>query len=170
VGDGPLRRFSTVCWLAIAFISVPQASAQTLYKSIRPDGSVEYSDKPTRDAIRIERYDLAPQDPQEAARAERQRAADAVRLREFEAKERRREQALDRADAEVLAAIANLQRAQRELDGGVEPQPGDNVGTAGGFARRSDAYYARLQQLSDSVAAAQRRLDRAYAARNALRD
>lgn len=158
-----------VC-LAIALACAQQAWAQTLYKSVRPDGSVEYSDKPTRDAVKIERYELAPPDPENAARAAKLRADEQVRLREFEAKEQRREQALDRVDAELKAALAALQLAQQKLDAGAEPQPGENIGTVRGFARRNEAYYERLQQLSDNVAAAQRRLDRAYAARNALRD
>ena len=153
---------------ALAF-STP-SWAQTLFKSFRADGSVEYSDKPPRDAVRVERYELVPSEPQDAGRAAKQRAADSMRLREFEAREHKREVARERADAELNAALAALQQAQQRLDAGVEPEPGENIGTARGFVRRNDRYYERLQRLSDAVASAQRRLDRAYAARNALRD
>ena len=144
--------------------------AQTLYKSIRPDGSVEYSSTPSRDAVRIETYEKVPASPEDAARAASQRAEEQRRLRQFEERERRREQALDKADAELNSALDALRTAQQRLKDGIEPQAGEQTGTVRGITRRNDAYFERTQRLSQEVSDAQRRLERAYAARNAVRE
>ena len=165
-----MRAIHLVLCLAAVPAYLAPASAQTLYKLIRPDGSVEYSDKPSRDAVRIERYELVPAVPLDPDRDAAQRADEQRRARQFDERERNREAAFDRADAEIKAAMQALPLAQQRLQDGAEPQPGELTGTTGGFARRNSAYYERMQRLSQDVSEATRRLDRAYTARNALRD
>jgi len=165
-----MRKMRTLFSLVAVLACCSQAAAQTLYKSVRPDGSVEYSDKPSRDAVKVERYEIAPVNPQDAAREAQQRAEDQRRLREFEQREHRRKQALDSADAELNAALEALKIAQQRLNEGLEPQPGEITGTVRGLTRRNDAYYERMQRLGQDVVEAQRRIDRAYAARNGVRD
>ena len=58
------------------------AWAQTMYKSTRADGSVVYSDTPIPDAAKVERYQLVPLSPEEAARAAQQRTQERRRIEE----------------------------------------------------------------------------------------
>ena len=144
--------------------------AETVYKSTRADGSVVYSDAPVPGAARVERYELVPLSPEEAARAVQQRAQELRRIDEANERQRQRELAWDRADAEVKAALDDLKGAQQRLRLGVEPLPGERTGIGGGRSRLNEAYYKRMQRLEEEVTQAVNRLDRAYAARNALRD
>ena len=165
-----LRIFRILVALGLLCACAAPACAQTLYKLVRPDGRIEYSNLPSPDAVKIERYELVPPAPADAARAAAQRAEDERRARAFDERERKREAAFDRADAEIKAAMQALQRAQERLQDGEAPQPGELTGTVNGFTRRNAAYYERMQKLNEDVAEATRRLDRAYTSRNALRD
>jgi hypothetical protein len=73
------------------------------------------------------------------------------------------------ADAEVRAAAEALDTAKAQLAGGQEPLPGETTGIAKGGTRLNEAYWERQEQLKKAVDAAQARLDRAVAQRNALR-
>ncbi|MDW8468971.1 MAG: hypothetical protein RML56_08420 [Burkholderiales bacterium] len=75
----------------------------------------------------------------------------------------------ERAWSEALAAQKALEEARRRRDEGVEPQPGERLGTVGGRSRLTDAYFARQRALEDEVRAAEARLARAYERWNALK-
>lgn len=76
---------------------------------------------------------------------------------------------LDRAYDELVAAHIALQKAQSARELGVEPQPGERLGTAGGGSRLSDEYWERQKRLEDDVERARRRLDEAIVRWNAVR-
>jgi hypothetical protein len=76
---------------------------------------------------------------------------------------------LDRAYDEMLAAQTQLQRAEAARDLGVEPQPGERLGTVGGQSRLSDEYWERQKRLEEDVGLARKRLDEAIARWNSLR-
>lgn len=81
-----------------------------------------------------------------------------------------RSAALERAYEDVKLARAQLEQAQAARERGEEPLPGERLGVAGGKGRSrlSDDYWARHERLEKDVQDAQRRLDQALAAWNAL--
>ncbi len=76
---------------------------------------------------------------------------------------------LDRAHEEVIAAFNALKEAEAKRQRGVEPLPGERIGTVRGRSRFRDEYVDRRNSLDAEVESARARLDRALARRNALR-
>jgi type II secretory pathway pseudopilin PulG len=77
---------------------------------------------------------------------------------------------LDKAYQEARAAYLALQEAERRRDEGVEPQPGERQGTAGGGASRpNENYFVRQAQLEQEVELARSRYDAAVKRWNDLK-
>jgi hypothetical protein len=76
---------------------------------------------------------------------------------------------LDRAYAEVRAADAAVKAAEAKRDQGEEPQGGERSGTATGFSRLNENYFARQQALEQEIAAARKRYDDAVKRWNDLK-
>lgn len=76
---------------------------------------------------------------------------------------------LDRAYDDMLSAHTELQKAQSARELGVEPLPGERIGTAGGGSRLSEEYWQRQKRLEDDVERARKRLDEAIVRWNAVR-
>jgi len=152
--------------VALAFALAPVlAVADTVYKYQRPDGKVVYSDVPLRGAKLIGRFELVPLPPRGGARGDAAPgSADISRRTE------RRISALDAADADIKAAEQALKDAEERQQAGVEPLPGDRLGTVGGRSRLTPDYFERQRALAAEVDAARARLDEAYRQRNQLRD
>jgi type II secretory pathway pseudopilin PulG len=89
------------------------------------------------------------------------------------AQEQDRAAALDRAYDEVVAARAVLEQAEEARDRGIEPLPGERLGTVspsgGRRSRLSEEYWQRQERLKNDVEQARRRLDEAVARWNASR-
>ena len=85
------------------------------------------------------------------------------------AQEGDRHAAIERAYDEVVAARAALQRAEAAREEGIEPLPGERLGTEGGRSRLAPAYWERQEALEKNVNQARQRLDAALARWNALR-
>lgn len=155
------------CMAAMLAISAAAAhAAEVIYRSVAPDGEVTYSYQPqpgARETTTIEIRTLSP----EQGRAARQH------LRSDEQAASARAVALERqwrrVDREILAARNALTQAEKALQDGRTPLPGERRGNAGGGSRLAETYFQRLGGLEAAVAQAKRRLDRAYAARNALK-
>jgi hypothetical protein len=166
-----LRMKTTALALACAtmMLALP-AAAQSIYKYLRPDGSVVYSDKPVSGAKLDERLEPAqPPDPKAVAAAQEAARKRARAINESAAE---RTQAVNAVDAEIRAAIGAVQAARAQLEAGREPLPGERTGiiaTGSGRSRLNGEYWARQIENEQAVAEAQARLDAAYAARNALR-
>lgn len=62
-----------------------------------------------------------------------------------------------------------LREAEERRDRGIEPLPGERVGTASGASRLRPEYIERQEKLVQDVAFAQWRLDQALKRWNALR-
>ncbi|TMH41048.1 MAG: DUF4124 domain-containing protein [Betaproteobacteria bacterium] len=152
--------------VALAFALAPVlAVADTVYKYQRPDGKVVYSDVPLRGAKLIGRFELVPLPPRGGARGDAAPgSADISRRTE------RRISALDAADADIKAAEQALKDAEERQQAGVEPLPGDRLGTVGGRSRLTPDYFERQRALAAEVDAARARLDEAYRQRNQLRE
>ena len=146
------------------------AVAQTIYKVLMPDGSVLFTDAPPPGSKVLEERE-AKSTPKVPARALRPTPAGVpgtsgeMPATSVAAKER----AVDAAMKEIAAAESDLQAARRKLELGREPLPGERLGLAGGGSRLSPEYEARIAGLEHDVATAEARVQRAYAARNAVR-
>jgi hypothetical protein len=162
-------------WLVLLAFAAASASAQTVYRSTMPDGRIVYGDGPERGAARVERRQLPPPSvvgPSVAAPSSigGSGAPDSRAAADFDRRMRDREAALDRADTEVKQASIALERSKQRLEEGIEPLSGERTGNAGGNSRLNELYQQRTLGLLNEVAAAQARLDRAYVARNSVRD
>ncbi len=164
----PITRPLVAVVAVVALMALParEGAAQPIYRSVMPDGSIVYSDKPTPGARDARELELPPPNialPEptgtsgaSGVSAGAQGAPPASRL--------------DAAQDEVVRASDALDAARAALEAGREPQAGETMGTAiPGRARRTDAYVQRLKSLEDGVARAQKRLDDALTQRNALR-
>lgn len=146
------------------------AAAQNIYRYVFPDGRVVYSDSPVPGA-RLQGTVAPPPPPISPApsAAERPGSPSGARKDQGGAAPDDRVARLAAADRDVQDSTRALEDARARLAAGQEPLPGERTGTAGGTSRLNDAYWARQQSLKDAVAAAQANLDRAIAARNAVR-
>jgi hypothetical protein len=69
---------------------------------------------------------------------------------------------LDKAYEEARTAYLALQEAEKRRDQGLESQPGERQGTAGGGGSRpNDAYFGRQAQLEHEVELARKRYEAA---------
>lgn len=137
-------------WLAVALLAQP-VPAQTLYKSVTPDGRTVYSDKPPPDAVKTEKRQLDTSKSGVTAPSSREKAA----LKQMEADRRVREGAQDR----VRKAEIALHDAEVALSMGKEPQANERLGTAGKAQRLTDGYWARQKKLEEAVEQARRNLE-----------
>ncbi len=157
-----------ICLIVAALPAL--ADAQTIYKVLMPDGSVLFTDAPPPGGKVLEERE-AKSTPKAPARAPRPTPAGVPgtsgepQTTSVAAKER----AIDAAMKEIASAESTLQAAKRRLEAGREPLPGERLGLAGGGSRLSPEYDERIAGLEREVAAAEARLQKAYAARNAAR-
>jgi hypothetical protein len=143
--------------VALAFVATT-AHAQAVFRSVMPDGKVVYGDKPAPGAKESRRVDVSSPN---IATPTQPGAVSAPTPQQ---------QALDTADAQVKAAQQELQAAKAALEAGSEPREGERIGTATkGGSQLTDAYYQRIKSLEAAVAAAQKKLDDAYASRGPAR-
>jgi len=140
--------------LAVALLAQP-VPAQTLYKSITPDGRTVYSDKPPPDAVKTEKKLMDTSKLGATGPSARERAA----LKQLETDRRVRESAQDRLRKVEIA----LHDAEVARDMGKESQPNERLGTVKGNQRFTDGYWARQKKLEDAVQAARRNLELARA-------
>lgn len=152
--------FASLC--ALLSLAGPCTAAE-LYRWQDSRGSVHYGDRPPPGAALDKRLDphgsvsSIPSDIDlPAIEAARERA-------------RQRSEALARAHQAVIDAQADYAGARARRERGVEPLPGERLGTATGGSRLAPSYFARLNTLDQAVAQARARLDEAIATRNALR-
>ncbi len=133
------------------------ATAQTLYKSITPDGRVEYSDKPPPGAVKTEKKQLDTSKQGVTAPSEREKGT----LQQLESSRKTRESAQD----EVRRLEIAMHDAEVALAMGKEPQPSERLGTVGGGQRLTDEYWARQKKLEAAVEQARRNLDKVRSGR-----
>lgn len=76
---------------------------------------------------------------------------------------------LDRAYDELVAAHKTLEQAQAARELGVEPRPGERIGTVSGHSRLTDEYWERQKRLEEEVEVARKRLEQAIARWNSVR-
>ena len=164
VGD-KMRLTHASCLAALAIAATAAQGAEVIYRSVAPDGEVTYSYKPqpgARETATIEIRTLSPEQRRAAQRLRAEEQASSAGVAALDRQWRR-------VDAEIIAAQKALARSEKALQSGRTPLPGERRGSVGGGSRLSEAYFQRLHGLEVAVEQAKQRLDRAYAARNALK-
>lgn len=133
----------------VALVWAMSSWAQTVYKSIMPDGRVIYGTQPASGAKRVETMKqtettgvqpIAPQDKKALQQLQVQR---------------------ERKDAHrdvIQQADKALRDAEAAQAAGKDPLPGERLGTAAGASRLTDEYWERQKSLEAAVAEARRRL------------
>ena len=156
--------------LAAILAGAGVASAQAVYKYVMPDGRVIYSDQPIKGANQTKAVELPPP-PTEADRAAAQQrnADDARKRRELQGRLDDRRNKLDLADVRVAAARKGLEAAERALEAGREPLPGERSGNVGATSRLNEGYFQRVAGLEKAVADARQEIDDALKERNQAR-
>ncbi len=139
--------------IVAAALLLQPAVAQTLYKSIMPDGSVVYGDKPAPDAVKVD--ETRPDIKKGGIGGATPREQEA--LKEFEKGRQQRESGQDK----VTAAEQALRNAEAARAAGKEPLASERIGTAGGASRLSETYFDRQRKLEEAVEKARRELDAA---------
>lgn len=134
-------------------LAATAAQGQAMFRSVMPDGSIVYGDKPAPGAKEVKPVTLPA--PNIVAPAQQSKPPAASR-----------QPAADSADDQVRSAERELQQAKAALETGREPLPGERVGTAGGASRLTEDYFQRIKSLENSVAGAQKKLDDALAQRS----
>ena len=134
-------------------LAATTAQGQAMFRSVMPDGSIVYGDKPAPGAKEAKPVTLPA--PNIAAPA--QKSAPAATPRQ---------KAEDSTDDQVRSAERELQKAKAALETGREPLPGERIGTAGGASRLTDAYFERMKSLENAITGAQKKLDDALGRRS----
>ena len=145
------RTLITGCCVAFALFLHPVA-AQTMYKSIMPDGRVVYGDRPEPNAVKVEssKPDTAKTGVQlNSPGAERE-------LQKMEAARVRGEA----TDSQMREAEEAVRKAEAAIASGKEPLPGERIGTAGGKSRLNDAYWERQKKLREDLVKARDNLNK----------
>jgi hypothetical protein len=158
--------------LLIAFTFVASlAHAQTVFRSVMPDGRVVYGDEPAAGAKESRTITLPPSNvlttPKPAAPASKPAAP--ISKPTPESIPAPKKPAEETPDAQVANAEKELEAAQAALEAGREARQGERVGMVGGNSRLTEGYFERIKSLEAAVAAAQRKLEDAYEMRRYAR-
>ena len=153
--------------LFVLCLASPPVGAWEVYKYRMPDGSVAYTHEVSTQGKLEEIIGAPPPSPVEVDQAvlvKRKREQDkANRIAS------QRNADLSAAVAEIRDATMALEPPKPQLTSGLEPLPGERLGTAGPHTRLSPDYWQRVRGLQLAVDDARERLDDAYSARNALK-
>jgi len=148
-------RLVPLAGLLAAALLVAPAPAQTLYKSITPDGRVVYSDKPPADAVKTEKKQMDTSKQGVVPPSDRDKTA----LKKMQSERKAAESAQDRLRrAEIAVHDAEVAQSM-----GKEPQANERLGTVSGNQRLTDGYWERQKKLEDAVAKARSNLEKVRA-------
>lgn len=155
--------------VSMACTSMSMVHADTIYKSTGPDGEITYSTQPAPGARESTVVDIPSMSPEQRRAALLLRRQDKALSAEVNAQLRSLEGEWRRVDREIVSAHKELGDAERALQKGRTPLPGERQGHVGGGSRLTEAYFQRLRKVETRVEKAKQRLERAYAARNDLK-
>lgn len=131
------------------------AHAQTIYRSVMPDGKIVFGDKPAPGAK--ESKPVVQRPPNISTPGPTSAGAPSSR-----------QQALEGAVGDVNTAQRQLDRARAALEAGRAPSAEERIGTKTGM-RTTEAYDQRIKSLEQDVGTAQKQLDEALGKRNDAR-
>ena len=139
-------------FLTAALLAISPVSAQTMYKSTMPDGSVVYGDREEPGAVKVETS--KPDTSKTGVQINPPGAAGVVQQSESA-----RKQSEASAD-QIRDAEDAVRRAEAALANGKEPLPGERSGTAGGGSRLNDSYWERQKKLREDLVRARDELNK----------
>ena len=156
----PLKSMRVVltAWLILIStqILVPDAMAESIYKSVMPDGRVMYGQQPQPGARTVKKstVDTSNTGVKPLSKTE---------IESIERRAQERSRVLDETLKSVQTAEADLRVAEIDREAGIEPLPGERLGIAGEGrgTRLSEAYWRRQQILEEHVEAARQLLKNA---------
>ena len=158
--------FIAAAVIASAFVS-GAAHAGEVYKYRMPDGKILYTSQVSTSGKLLE---VLPEP------APAPKVIEAERLKKLTREQEqltnavaKRLATLDAVEAEIKAAMRALEAAKAAADAGVEPLPGERLGTVSGKSRLTEGYWERQRELRQAVEATRQRLDDAYRAHDAIR-
>lgn len=148
--------------LIISQVLVSNAMAESIYKSVMPDGRVIYGQQPQPGASAVKKstVDVSNTGVKAASKAE---------IESINRRAKERSLALDKTLKSVQAAEADLHIAEADREAGIEPLPGERLGIVGRGTRLSEAYWRRQQILEENVEAARQNLKNARQGYNDVR-
>jgi hypothetical protein len=157
-GHLPLKSMRVVltAWLILIStqILVPDAMAESIYKSVMPDGRVMYGQQPQPGARTVKKstVDTSNTGVKPLSKTE---------IESIERRAQERSRVLDETLKSVQTAEADLRVAEIDREAGIEPLPGERLGIVGRGTRLSEAYWRRQQILEEHVEAARQLLKNA---------
>ncbi len=157
-GHLPLKSMRVVltAWLILIStqILVPDAMAESIYKSVMPDGRVMYGQQPQPGARTVKKstVDTSNTGVKPLSKTE---------IESIERRAQERSRVLDETLKSVQTAEADLRVAEADREAGIEPLPGERLGIVGRGTRLSEAYWRRQQILEEHVEAARQLLKNA---------
>ena len=161
---GKIRVILTVC--CFVFVSnalpVPVAMAESIYKSVMPDGRVMYGEKPQPGARSVKKSTVNTNDTGI-------KPASKVEIESINRRAQKRSQQLEKTLKTVQIAEDDLRKAELDREDGVEPLPGERLGIIGRGTRLSEAYWRRQQILEERVDTARQLLKKARQGYNEAR-
>ena len=148
--------------LIISQVLVSNAMAESIYKSVMPDGRVMYGQQPQPGASTVKKstVDVSNTGVKAASKAE---------IESINRRAKERSLALDKTLESVQTAEADLRIAEANREAGIEPLPGERLGIVGRGTRLSEAYWRRQQILEENVEAARQNLKNARQGYNDVR-
>ena len=157
-GHLPLKSMRVVltAWLILIStqILVPDAMAESIYKSVMPDGRVMYGQQPQPGARTVKKstVDTSNTGVKPLSKTE---------IESIERRAQERSRVLDETLKSVQTAEADLRVAEIDREAGIEPLPGERLGIVGRGTRLSEAYWRRQQILEEHVEASRQLLKNA---------
>lgn len=158
-----IRIVLTACLVLISTqVLVSEAIAESIYKSVMPDGRVMYGQQPQPGARTVKKstVDVGNTGVKAASKAE---------IESLNRRAQERSRALDETLKSVQTAEADLRVAEADREAGIEPLPGERLGIVGRGTRLSEAYWRRQQILEEHVEAARQSLKTARQGYNEVR-
>jgi hypothetical protein len=158
-----LRIVLTACLVLISTqVLVSEAVAESIYKSVMPDGRVMYGQQPQPGARTVKKstVDVGNTGVKAASKAE---------VESLNRRAQERSRALDETLKSVQTAEADLRMAEADREAGIEPLPGERLGIVGRGTRLSEAYWRRQQILEEHVEVARQNLKNARQGYNDVR-
>jgi hypothetical protein len=161
---GKMRVILAACCFALisTTVLVTAAMAESIYKSVMPDGRVMYGEKPQPGARSVKKSTVSISDTgvKPASKAE----IDSINRRA-----QKRSQLLDKTLKTVQTAEDDLRKSEIDREAGIEPLPGERLGIVGRGTRLSEAYWRRQQILEERVDTARQLLKKARQGYNEAR-
>jgi len=145
-----LSRVFALCLLLTACL----ATADQVFKSTMPDGSILYGNEPVKGAKKVEKMTPNTQDSGVRITTPHQK-------QDLDQRQSVRQEESSHREGELDQLKSALKQAEEAREAGREPHEGDFVGNARGGMRLNEEYLERQKTLETNVKEARKRLEEA---------